>query len=97
MGKNYQWFQFYNRVDKHINEHVIPQYGDFPDKMVEGYTPEKIQAKLEHYVERIGKDVRSKEEAIKDCYKIAHFACYLHAILTKGSAHPEDFGESGTL
>lgn len=90
MGKNSQWFTFYNEVDSHIRNYVIPQYGDFPDKTIVKFTPEKLQGKLEAYVDRIGKSSRGTEDAIRDCLKIAHFACYLHAILTTGTAHPKE-------
>lgn len=89
MGKHSQWFKFYQEVDDHIYKYVIPQYGDFPDKTIEKFTPEKIQGKLEAYVDRIGRSSRGSEDAIRDCLKIAHFACYLHSILTTGSAQRE--------
>ena len=81
-----QWQQFTTVVGDHINEYVIPQYGDFPDQTIAKFTPEKIQGKLEAYVDRIGKSSRGPEDAARDCLKIAHFACYLYAILTKGDA-----------
>lgn len=87
MSKIWQWFLFQEKVDEHIRQYVIPQYGDFPDDIVEGFTVEKIQAKLEAYVRRIGKSARGKEDAFRDCLKIAHYACYLHSILTTRSAH----------
>jgi hypothetical protein len=86
--KTYQWFKFSGKVDDHIREYVIPQYGDFPDKTIGNWTPEKIQAKLEAYVDRIGKSSRGKEDSIIDCFKIAHFACYLYFLLTTGSSQP---------
>lgn len=81
MSKEFQWNRFSNIVANHIRGYVYPQYGDFPDKTVEKFTLEKIQGKLEAYVDRIGKSSRGKEDAKRDCFKIAHFACYLFAIL----------------
>ena len=86
MTKLEQWLQFSALVEEQISKYVMPQYGDFPDKMVRKFTSEKIQGKLEHYVYRIGKSSRGQEDEIRDILKIAHFACYLFAILTKGSA-----------
>ena len=86
MTKIEQWRRFSKEVEKHIIVYVNEQYGDFPDKTAAKWTPEKIQAKLEAYVDRIGKSVRGPEDAIIDCLKIAHFGNYLHAILTKGDA-----------
>ena len=79
--KEFQWNRFSNIVANHIRGYVLPQYGDFPDKTIEKFTPEKIQGKLEAYVDRIGKSSRGKEDAKRDCFKIAHFACYLFTIL----------------
>ena len=76
-----QWQEFSKKVESHITNYVIPQYGDFPDKTVNKFTPEKIQAKLESYVDRIGKSSRGLEDSKRDALKIAHFASYLYSLL----------------
>ena len=81
-----QWRQFSKLVEVHIEEYVKTQYGDFPDKTIAKFTAEKIQGKLEAYVDRIGKGARGKDESARDAIKIAHFGCYLYAILTEGDA-----------
>lgn len=89
MGKVHQFRVFSDIVSNHIQEYVIPQYGDFPDKTIAKFSPEKIQGKLESYVDRIGKSSRGLEDAKRDTLKIAHFACYLYAILEKGDAQDD--------
>lgn len=84
MTKESQWNKFAFIVGNHIRGYAVPQYGDFPDKTIAKFTPEKIQAKLESYVDRIGKSSRGDEDAKRDCFKLAHFACYLFAILETG-------------
>ena len=86
MSKESQWNKFSFIVSNHIRYYVLPQYGDFPDRQVENFTPEKIQAKLEYYVNRIGKSSRGEEDAKRDCLKLAHFACYLFSLLETGDA-----------
>jgi len=86
MNKAKQWNSFSEIVEDHIWGYVVPQYGDFPDKTIAKLTPEKIQGKLEAYVDRIGKGQRGKEDQMRDCLKIAHFACYLYMIEKYGSA-----------
>lgn len=81
--KTAQWIHFANTVEKHIDDYVVPQYGDLPDPMIEDYTEEAIKSKLAHYVGRIGKGMRGPVEAKRDCTKIAHYACYLLEILEK--------------
>ena len=84
-----QWDQFSAIVRDHIQNYAEVQYGTFPDKTIAKYTPVKIQAKLEPYVDRIGKGARGEGEALRDPLKIAHFSCYLFALLTKGDAQAD--------
>jgi len=92
MTKEFQWNSFSKVVADHIRDYVIPQYDDFPDKQIKNLTPEKIQAKLEYYVNRIGRSSRGEEDAKRDCLKLAHFACYLFAILETGDAQSDLIG-----
>lgn len=94
LTKTEQFTQFTHFVLEHIDEYVASQYGDFPDKTIAKFTPEKIQGKLEAYVDRIGKSARGPEDALRDCIKIAHFACYLYAILKHGDAQADLFPNS---
>lgn len=89
MTKVEQWDSFARLVRQHIQEYVDGQYGDFPDKTIRKFTTEKIQGKLEAYVDRIGKSSRGEADALRDCLKIAHFGCYLYALLTTGTAEGE--------
>ena len=84
--KTEQYIQFNHFVLEHIDEYARGQYGDFPDKTIAKFTAEKVQGKLEAYVDRIGKGQRGPEEALRDCLKISHFACYLYALLKHGDA-----------
>ena len=77
---------FSKKVTKHIEDYVTFQYSDFPDSMVDNFTHEKIQMKLEHYVERISKSARGIEDSIVDTIKIAHFSCYLFCLINTGNA-----------
>lgn len=88
-NKSEQWQQFSEEVEDFIEEYVKPQYGDFPDKTAEKWTHEKIQGKLEAYVDRIGKSSRGPEDALMDCLKIAHFSGYLYALLKHGDAQAD--------
>lgn len=90
-SKTEQYTQFMHFGLEHIDEYVKKQYGDFPDKTVEKWTLEKIQGKLEAYVDRIGKSSRGPEDALRDCLKISHFACYLYALLKRGDAQADLF------
>lgn len=95
IGKTIQWKQFADIVEEHIASYVATQYGDFPDKTIARFTVEKIQGKLEAYVDRIGKGARGPEEAARDAIKIAHFSAYLYALLVKGDAQADLDGTQG--
>ena len=85
-SKLVQWDQFSAFVRQHIAEYVIPQYGDFPDKTIAKFNPVKIQGKLEAYNDRIGTSSRGLEDMLRDCFKCAHFQCYLFSLLKFGNA-----------
>jgi len=94
LTKTEQYTQFMHFMLEHIEEYVVKMYGDFPDKTIAKFTPEKIQGKLEAYVDRIGKienTERGIEAALKDCLKISHFSCYLYALLKHGHAQADLF------
>jgi hypothetical protein len=84
-----QWRQFSAIVEKHIKNYVVPQYGDFPDKTIKKYNNIKIQAKLEAYVDRIGKSSRGRADGVRDAVKIAHFAMYLFSFLTTNDSQSD--------
>ena len=71
-----EWDDFEDLVYDHIQNYVIPQYGDYPDEMVEGWDINIIKEYLGKYVRRIGTGQRGRE-AERDALKIAHYACYL--------------------
>ena len=83
---NVSFEKFCNHVGMHIQQYVETQYGNFPDKTIAKFTPEKIQGKLEAYVDRIGKSARGEVDEIRDALKIAHFANYLFMMITMGDA-----------
>ena len=72
-----EWMEFCREVADHINHYCIPQYGDYPDEMIEGWGVKSIKTQLEKYVGRIGTGVRGTSEAERDTLKIAHYACLL--------------------
>ena len=72
-----EWVEFSLEVDDHIEKYCIPQYGDYPDTMIEDWTINDVKTQLEKYIKRIGTNVRGREEAKRDTLKIAHYACLL--------------------
>lgn len=78
-----EWKLFAAMIDQHVIDYCVPQYGDYPDEMIEKMSLDDLRFQIEKYAGRIGRGVRGEEEAIRDCYKIAHYACILHTKITK--------------
>ncbi len=71
------WELFNYDVADHIATYTVPQYGDAPDDNATSFTEADIKANLSRYVARIGTGARGEEEAIRDLFKIADYACIL--------------------
>lgn len=80
-----EWEDFNSEVRLHIMEYVVPQYGDYPDSMIEGADLQFFKNQLDRYVKRIGSNARGIEEAKRDALKIAHYGCFIHTKLSEGS------------
>jgi len=75
--KESEWDDFSSFVKIHIREYVVPQYGDYPDEMIEDADAIFFKNQLERYVKRIGSGSRGIEEEKRDALKIAHYGCFL--------------------
>lgn len=77
---------YLDHISIHIYSYVIPQYGDFPDKTVAKFSIEKIQGKLEAYIDRIVRSSRGLKDELIDSLKIGHFCCYLYYLIINNDA-----------
>lgn len=79
-----EWESFSSKVFYHIRKYTVPQYGDMnledPRKgdQIQSASLDDIKMNLLRYVNRLNSNARGKEEAIRDLYKIAHYACILY-------------------
>lgn len=80
-GANFMGFA--NKVQQHINDYTVPQFGDAPDDNVETWTAEDCVRQIGKYVARFGKNQRGKEDQLRDMLKIAHYAELAHEKLEK--------------
>lgn len=77
-----EWNNFAANVAKHIVEYTIPQYGDYPfDQCEEDFTVADISTNIKRYLNRMGKSQRGDEDQLRDCLKIAHYACIMYSKL----------------
>ena len=76
-NKGREWEDFAEEVMTHVEDYVVPQYGDSPDDVASTWDVLEIKSQLSRYVNRIGRNARGEAETRRDCRKIAHYACIL--------------------
>jgi len=69
-----QWLEFSDKVFRHIEKYVVPQYEDAPNDPVEEWTAGQCVKAIEKYTKRFGKNSREGQQEL-DFLKIAHYAC----------------------
>ena len=72
-----EWASFHPVVTEHIEKYANAQYGDKGNDQLTTFTPADIKSQLQRYVSRIGSDMRGMDNALRDCLKMAHYACVL--------------------
>ena len=78
-----QWMAFAEEVLEHIEKYTTSQYGDYPDDQVEEFELEDFKTTLKRYTNRILHNARGDDERLRDCLKIAHYACILFYFIDK--------------
>ena len=81
-----EWMDFAVDVAEHIEKYTVPQYGDLPDDQASGFSIEDIQTNMRRYINRVGRNARGEAEALRDCYKLAHYACMLASKIREGQS-----------
>lgn len=74
--KSIMFLYFVLQVIDHLEHYVCPQYGDWPDEMIQGFDVADIRAQLKRYSGRVGNNARGPIEDHRDALKLAHYACY---------------------
>jgi hypothetical protein len=67
------WLSFSSKVEAHIINYTIPQYGDAGNDLATSYTPESCIAQIKKYAARFGKNSRPGQDKL-DLLKIVHYA-----------------------
>lgn len=74
-----EWQEFAPTVEAHIESYANAQYGEKGTDQLTNFKPEDIKVQIQRYANRIGSGARGKEEALRDCLKMAHYSCVLWA------------------
>lgn len=78
--KSYTWLKFSNKVIYHIENYVVPQYGDEDEDECSNYSAEDCIKQIKKYAARSGKNSRPGQDKI-DLLKIAHYAQMAHNLI----------------
>jgi hypothetical protein len=74
-----EWEAFQREVEKHIRTYTLKQYGNPEgDEQVDAWDFKACIDAIRRYVARAGRGARSKEEQLRDCLKIAHYASFAY-------------------
>lgn len=73
-----EWDVFYGKVADHIRDYTVPQYGKKGEDQVSSMTPQDISVQIKRYANRVGSDQRGMDNALMDCFKMAHYSCMLY-------------------
>ena len=80
MDRLKDWDEFSKLMERHIERYTIPQYqsNDGETDQVGAFTSEECILNIKRYVNRYGKNVRGNLEAMRDMFKIAHYAQFAY-------------------
>lgn len=67
------WNEFAAKVAAHIENYIVPQYGDAPNDNVAAWSAQDCIAQIQKYAARFGNNQRTGQEEL-DLMKIAHYA-----------------------
>ncbi len=76
-----EWIAFAARVRQHVADYTVPQYGDWPDDEVAGWSPQQCIDAIKRYCVRFGTNQRGPKGQLRDLLKIAHYAALAHTKL----------------
>jgi hypothetical protein len=68
-----KWQNFSHKVEDHIEQYVIPQYGDEGVDLATDYSFEECIQNIKRYIARAGKNSRPHQDEL-DMIKIAHYS-----------------------
>lgn len=76
-GKSFrrlEWEEFAKEVAEHIESYTVPQYGDWPNDNVAGWSGQQCADCVGRYHKRFGRNARQGQDRL-DMVKAAHYAC----------------------
>ena len=76
-----EWKEFAVRVERHVQDYTVPQYGDAPGDQIEEWTAKETVNAIRKRADRHGKNSRANQDLL-DLLKMAHEAGLAYFKLT---------------
>jgi hypothetical protein len=84
-NRQLEWYDFALKVEEHVANYTVPQYGDYPtDQIATEFTIEDCFKHIQRYVNRNLRQNCRKDEIHRDLLKIAHYACVIAGKMERG-------------
>jgi hypothetical protein len=84
MNRLEEWEEFNRKMQKHIKEYTLIQYGsDIGNEQVDSFSTEDCWTSMMRYYNRRHSSVRGKKEQLRDMIKVAHYAQFIFTKLQK--------------
>ena len=77
----YDWREFALKVEGHIEDYTVPQYGDKGVDQCTDYDERDFKKQINKYANRLDSNMRGTVEAKRDLLKICHYAQMLHDLI----------------
>ena len=76
----YEWRDFALKVEAHIEDYTVPQYGDKGEDQCTEFTRQDFETQIKKYANRMGKNSRPGQDKL-DLLKICHYCQMLHDLI----------------
>jgi len=90
-----RWWKFAKEVGSHIEGYTVPQYGDYPDDQMTNATVADMAHDIRRYSNRAETNMRGREEELRDCLKMAHYACEIYLKRLEQYSAEDTEGDNG--
>lgn len=76
----FDWRDFSYKVEAHIEDYTVPQYGDKGSDQCTEFTVQDFQTQIKKYANRMGRNSRPGQDKL-DLLKMAHYCQMLHDLI----------------
>lgn len=86
-----QFKVFAGKVEEHIENYTVKQYGDAPHDQLSTATRDDVVYNIKRYVARLNTGCRGRVEAKRDVLKLAHYLQVLYSLMEEEERDVNEF------